>query len=163
MSDCCCATKPPPSVVIRCPESGAQGTAVSETTVKALLTEAALRRFVAAEYRFCPDPDCDVVYFAAEGMVFRVADVRVPVAQKLPFGARPVCYCFGETEGGIRAEIETTDRSLAADRIRAHIAAGRCACELRNPRGVCCLGDVTEAVQRAETRTAGARSDGPAG
>jgi hypothetical protein len=148
MSDCCCATKSTPSVAIRCPESGAQGSTVSEATVKALLTEAALTRFVPAEYRFCPDPNCLVVYFAAHGVVFRVADVRVPVWQKLPFGTRPVCYCLGETEGTIRAEIETTGRSLAADRIRAHIAAGRCACELRNPRGACCLGDVVAAIKR---------------
>ena len=150
MSDCCCATKSPPSGVSRCPESGAPGTAVSETTVKALLTEAALTRFVPAEYRFCPDPNCAVVYFAADGTVFGVVDVRVPVWQKLPFGTRPVCYCFGETEASIRTEIESTGRSLAQERIRAHIAAGRCACEVRNPRGTCCLGDMTAAVQRAE-------------
>jgi hypothetical protein len=86
--------------------------------------------------------------FAAHGVVFRVADVRVPVWQELPFGTRPVCYCFGETEGSICAEIETTGRSLAADRFRAHIAAGRCACDLRNPRSACCLGDVVAAIKR---------------
>ena len=36
---------------------------------------------------------------------------------------------------------------LAVDRVRAHIAAGRCACEIRNPKGTCCLGDVIAAVR----------------
>ena len=50
MSNCCCATTSNPSAGIRCPESGAHGSAVSETTVKAPLTEAALTRFVPGEY-----------------------------------------------------------------------------------------------------------------
>jgi hypothetical protein len=61
-----------------------------------------------------------------------------------------LCYCFGESEASIRDEIAETGRSTAVERIRAHIAAGRCACELRNPRGACCLGDVIAAVARAE-------------
>jgi hypothetical protein len=67
-------------------------------------------------------------------------------------GARLVCYCFGENEADIRREIEEHGASRAVERVRAHIAAGRCACELRNPRGVCCLGDVIAAVKRMAAR-----------
>ncbi len=49
--------------------------------------------------------------------------------EKLPFGSRPVCYCFGESEASIRAEVEANRRSLGVERIREHIPAGRCACE----------------------------------
>jgi predicted HD phosphohydrolase len=72
------------------------------------------------------------------------------VWQKEPFGARLVCYCFGETEATIRDEIEMTGRSRAVERVREHIVAKRCACEVRNPRGACCLGDLIAAVRRAE-------------
>jgi hypothetical protein len=41
--------------------------------------------------------------------------------------------------------------SHAVQRVREHISAGRCGCEVRNPRGVCCLGDVTEAVKRMQS------------
>jgi hypothetical protein len=91
-----------------------------------------------------------VVYFSTDGSCFGTSDIRVPVWQKLPTGGRPMCYCFGESEASIRIEIETTGRSLAVDRIREHIAAGRCACQTRNPRGACCLGDVTAAVKRVQ-------------
>jgi Zinc binding domain len=121
---------------------------VDRQTVKALLTEHALSRLTRGEYRFCPDAGCDVVYFDGNGMRFAVEDVRVPVWQKLPFGTRPICYCFGESEASIRAELEMRGRSQAVERIRSHIAAGRCACEVRNPRGACCLGDVIAAVKR---------------
>jgi hypothetical protein len=104
-----------------------------------------------ADYRFCAEPRCDVVYFTSTGSQFGTADLRVPVWQKEPSGSRVVCYCFGESEASIRAEIELTGHSLAAQRIRDHIAAGRCACEVRNPRGACCLGDVMAAVKRVKS------------
>ena len=123
-------------------------------TVKALLTEAALQRMPLGDLRFCPDVHCDVVYFDADGLTFGTADIRVPVWQKLPFGARQVCFCFGESEASIAAEIERHGVSSAEARIREHIAAGRCACEVRNPRGACCLGDVIAAVERVRAARA---------
>jgi len=114
--------------------------------VKALLTESALRRFVPGAYRFCSDPTCSVVYFGAE--VFKTDDLRVRVWQKEPAGARMICYCFDENEADIRSEVEQTGTSKAAQRVRDHIAAGRCACEVRNPKGSCCLGDVVQAVKQ---------------
>jgi CopZ-like zinc binding protein len=155
MTSCCC---PGPvdetTSSASCPVSGSPGTNVDLLTVKALLTEHALRRLVPGVYRFCPDASCEVVYFNAQGDRFTTADVRVPVWQKLPFGDRPICYCFGESEASIRSEIELTGTSTAIERIRDHIDAERCACEVRNPRGACCLGDVTAAVKRVETSIA---------
>lgn len=149
MTECCCPEKPLASTADRCPRSGSAGGTVDRRTVKALLTEEALRRIEPSDYRFCADADCDVVYFDSGGSSFETRDIRVPVWQKLPFGTRSICYCFGESEASIRTEIETTGRSSAVERIRKHIAAGRCACEIRNPRGACCLGDVTAAVKRS--------------
>ena len=78
--------------------------------------------------------------------------MRVPIWQKEPPERRTVCYCFDETESAIARELRDTGMSHAVDRVRAHIAAQRCACEVRNPRGVCCLGDVIAAVDRVQTR-----------
>ena len=116
--------------------------------MKALLTEPALVRLSPGEYRFCPDAHCPIVYFGADGVSFSTHDVRVAVWQKQPFGDRQVCYCFGESEDSIRAEVLARGRSAAIERIREQIAADRCACDVRNPRGSCCLGDVTEAIER---------------
>lgn len=151
MSSRCCPGKTDGANTSRCPVSGSPGVAVDRLTVKALLTESALQDLRPGEYRFCPDASCEVVYFGAEGDRFTTADVRVPVWQKLPFGARPICYCFGESEASIRSEVESMGASTAVERIRHHIDAGRCACEVRNPRGVCCLGDVIAAIKRVES------------
>ena len=135
---------------------------------KAMLTEVALRQVTLAAHRFCPDPACDIVYFAEDGRIYSKADLRVPVWQKEPPGARTVCYCFGENESDIRAEVEINGRSDAVERVRAHIKAGRCACEVRNPRGACCLGDVGAAVKRvsesvAQVTAVGGHAHGPFG
>ena len=151
MAGCCQVSASEEPAVNVCPRSGTRGTAVEIQTVKALLTEAALRRLSRSSHSFCPDADCEMVYFDAEGAAYTKADVRVPVWQKDPFGNRLVCYCFDENERDIRAEIEAQGRSEAVKRVRDHIAAGRCACEIRNPRGVCCLGDVAAAVKRVES------------
>jgi hypothetical protein len=160
MTSCCYPDAVQETISSRCPVSGSQGIAVDLVTVKALLTDRALARLAPGDYRFCPDPSCEVVYFSAGGAPFMTADVRVPVWQKMPAGDRPMCYCFGESEASIRAEIETVGASTAVERIRQHIDAERCACEVRNPRGACCLGDVIAAVQRVEAAVATARVAG---
>lgn len=159
MSSCCegndCAL---PRSAANCPANGTEGSRVDVHTVKALLTTAALQRFEPGEYRFCAAPTCDVVYFDAEGRTFSTSDVEVGVWQKQIQGDRVICYCFGENESDMRTEIARDGGSRAVERVRAHIQAGRCACEVRNPRGVCCLGDVTAAVKRLV-----AAADGRAG
>ena len=145
-----------------CPVCGERGAPVQLQTVKALLTEIALRRVQRTHYRFCGNTACHVVYFGDARDHFDTHDIRVPVWQKEPIGARLLCYCFGEAESVIRAELLEDGRSNAADRIREHIAAQRCACDIRNPRGACCLGDVIAAVKRidSEIRSWVTRNDG---
>lgn len=149
MPEPCC---PPDGPAKCCPECGERATLVDTVTVKALLTPIALTRLGPGSFRFCATPGCDVVYFA-DGEQYLCADVRVPVWQKEPSGDRTVCYCFGENEAGIQREITTTGTSGAPSRIRDHLTAKRCACEVHNPRGVCCLGDVIATVVRLQAST----------
>jgi hypothetical protein len=149
MSDCCAAAKNTASCApVVCRVCQTKGSAVEELTIKALLTEHALRRFESGSYRFCADESCDVVYFSETGATFTTEDIRVAVWHKEPPGHRLICYCFDETEAAIATELRRMGQSYAVERVRAHIAAQRCACEVRNPRGVCCLGDVIAAVER---------------
>ena len=147
MSNCC--DRPASTTLIRlCPVSGTPGKEVDLQTVKALLREHPLRRVSALQHHFCPEPTCAVVYFDEAGAVYLKDDIRVAVWQKEPSGCRMICYCFDENEAEMLAECEQAGATAAADRVRAHIAAGRCACEVRNPRGACCLGDILAAVAR---------------
>lgn len=144
----CCSQSESSAERPACPHSGTSGVRVALVTIKAMLTEKALARVAQTDHWFCADAQCDVVYFTADGGTYSKQDVRVPVWRKESVGDRTVCYCFGETESAIREEIRLTGQSEAVQRIRRHIDADRCACDVRNPRGVCCLGDVSLVVRR---------------
>ena len=149
MTDCCCP--PAEAQTLRtCPACAGRTLPVDLATVKALLTTEALARLEIVTFRFCPDPLCDIVYTSDEGQVFQVGDVRVPVWQKLPPGERMLCYCFGENERDIQTEIALHGSTAVVARVRGLIAERRCACDVRNPRGACCLGDLTAAVKRLQ-------------
>lgn len=92
-----------------CPVSRTKAVSVELQTVKALLTEIALRRPEPGTYRFCADGTCDVVYFDEAGHIFTTKDLRVPVWQKEPFGARMICYCsvFWVSSIGVSASTRT--------------------------------------------------------
>jgi hypothetical protein len=149
MSDCCEASVRAPRQA-PCPITGTSGTRVRRQTVKAILKDSSLRCLRPATYYFCPESTCDVVYFSQQGELYSKHDVRTTVWQKEPVGDRLLCYCFGENEQTIASEIEATGTSLAFDRVAEHVRLGRCACDIRNPRGVCCLGDLKAAVTRLQ-------------
>lgn len=141
MEDCCTVKLGAPAPPTHCPECGRPGRPVDRITVKAMLRPAALMRLSAPEHRFCPTPECPVVYFGIEEVYDR-EEILVPVFQKEPPGERTVCYCFGIDEGDVRRELTEAGRSTASDRITALVKAERCACEVKNPQGSCCLGNV---------------------
>lgn len=148
MESCCTVDAAAPPAPTHCPECSQPGRLVERVTVKAMLRPRALMRLSAPEHRFCPTPRCPVVYFGFEE-VFDRSEIVVPVFQKEPAGSRTVCYCFAVTETDLRREIEQTGHAVAADVIKDHIEAARCACELKNPQGSCCLGNVALATREA--------------
>jgi hypothetical protein len=160
-AESCCTIGPQQNAAAptRCPQCGNGGRTVERITVKALLRPEALGRLSEAEHRFCAAPACPVVYFGREER-FNQDEIVVPVFQKGPPGDRAVCYCYAISEADVRREIAETGRSTAADRITAHVQAGRCACEVRNPQGSCCLGNVAAVVKALEAQEATAVREG---
>jgi hypothetical protein len=146
VTECCEPGPRSAPAATRCASCGQPGRTIEPITVKALLRPEALARLSEPAHRFCPTPSCPVVYFG-EGEVFRREDVAAPVFEKEPAGDRTVCHCFALREADLRREIEQTGRSTAARRIADHVRAGRCACEIKNPRGSCCLGDIEAATR----------------
>jgi hypothetical protein len=120
-------------------------------TLKALLA-LPLTQVVHSAYRFCPDPNCPTVYYSADGeQLFTESHLRERVYQKHPDDdGLLICYCFQHTVGSIRNEIIETGSSRAVERITAGIQAGQCACDVRNPQGDCCLGNVRQLVKRIQ-------------
>jgi hypothetical protein len=133
-----------------CPVCREKGKPVQRQTVKALLS-VSLREVQGVEYLFCKTQTCPVVYFSSDGeQTFIVEQVRERVYQKEPDAEEVfVCYCFRHTVGDIRAASSET-RAAIVDDINTGINAEQCACDLRNPQGSCCLGNVRGLIKRLE-------------
>ena len=132
-----------------CPTNQKVGQSVNTLTLKALLA-VPLTQVSAAEYRFCQAADCPTVYYSADGaQCFREADLRERVFQKhRRDDSVLVCYCFGHTVGSIRAELNAIGPSPVVEAIETGIRVGQCACDIRNPEGECCLGNVRALVRQ---------------
>lgn len=151
MAECCSAKAPGiPAAVMYCPECGSRSTQVDILTVKSLVRHLPFG-MAPAQYYFCGAAACDVVYFPSnpEAPTFRRDDLPVRVGLKENHDPIPVCYCFGVTRSDIADEVRQTGKSAVAEQIKAEVKAGNCACEVKNPSGKCCLGDVIRALQNA--------------
>jgi hypothetical protein len=82
-------------------------------------------------------------------------DLNIRVGQKESDVHRLVCYCFNHSICSIRDEVRTTGKSTVVESITAEIRAKRCACEVTNPEGACCLGNVAAAVKSVLSASAG--------
>jgi hypothetical protein len=91
---------------------------------------------------------CPIVYFdAAAGITFQEADISVTVHAKHPAAREvPVCYCFGYTVAAMENALGRGQDPR--EDVAAEVKAGHCACEVKNPKGACCLGDMARAEQR---------------
>jgi len=133
----------------RCPSCARPGKPVGIKTLKHMVHPRHLELAGRPGFLFCRSADCDVVYFHPDGDCLRKSDVRVRVGLKETEDPVPICYCFGFTERMAIEEIRDTGKCTIPQRITAEVKAGHCACEIRNPQGSCCLGNVATAVRRA--------------
>ena len=155
MTDSASVVKTP----VPCLACGTSGKLVKLITLKALLTPGALATLDPGEpYRFCPDATCDVVYFT-EQRTYGQRDVNVRVFQKDAGADVPACYCFGHARTDLERAVLEHRVDLVVESIQGHIQAGRCGCEVNNPQGSCCLGN----VKRFMTLVLDAGRDRPGG
>ncbi len=131
----------------RCPGCGEQGRAVSPTTIGNLVCADRRPSLASAPFTFCKTPDCEVVYFDAEGGTVPAAGVRVVVFQKETSPQRPVCYCFEHTAADVLGATRADGSNTIVDEIMEACRRGLDRCEETNPQGRCCLGNVRDLLR----------------
>ena len=138
-----------PGEINRCGSCNSKGRVVSKKTVLLMLKPDLLERGMHGKYSFCSGRDCSIVYFEDEGgEQFTVDDLRLRVGIKVKDDPIPICYCFGFDEKDIRDEIQGTGNTSVPEKVSRLIREGLCACEARNPAGICCLGELNKAANR---------------
>jgi len=98
---------------------------------------------------FCPQRECETVYFDKEGHQIKKDQLSVKVWQKEEVGDIPVCYCFEYSAKAIMEDARRNSPPSIPLNIRDKVKAGLCICDIKNPKGTCCLGDVAFWVKQA--------------
>ncbi len=153
MSKCCASTNDaacslPAAKPGVCRTCGKKGKTVSTLTVKSLVRDHT-QVPISVTFSFCRTPECEVVYFSDQS-VFRKPDLKVRVGVKEATNPIPLCYCFEYSRQDIRHDIETTGNTSILEKIKDEVRSGFCACEVKNPSGTCCLGDIANAVRESK-------------
>ncbi|MGE5559680.1 MAG: (2Fe-2S)-binding protein [Chloroflexota bacterium] len=131
-------------IELKCPECGSVGQPVPRETVESL---AVVPIPESATFSACLNPDCDLVYFSQICTV-RSSETSVPIAWKKGATPKYICYCGRVTEEDIvRAVRERGARSIA-DVARLTGAMKGCDCLTKNPKGMCCHGDIADLLAR---------------
>lgn len=133
--DCCSST----TAGTTCPVSNTLTLPVGIVTVRRHSSRAELPE---TSFGFCEEPSCPIVYAGSDGTLIDKAHVRTRVGVKATEEPIPVCYCFELTAAQIAEDVREHGRSTIRDYIQAQVRAGRCRCEMTNPSGRCCLGNV---------------------
>lgn len=154
MSSCCSTkteaeSKIPQRETGSCPSCATKAKPVATLTVKSVVRDHT-KASPEESYWFCRQPDCDVVYFSKQ-RVFRKPDVKVRVAIKEHEDPIPICYCFEYTRADIRRDLLARGETDIVNKIKAEVQRGFCACNVKNPSGACCLGDITGAIQQIKS------------
>ncbi|WP_313893733.1 putative iron-sulfur cluster-binding metallochaperone [Psychrobacillus sp.] len=145
MTDCCASKE---QIVESngyglCPSCNNKGKKTGITTLKSMLKPSVLDSSnTNLTHYFCSTKDCDVVYFDTEEKFYLTSDVKVSVYQKDDSSTVPICYCFGWTREKIREYEEQKLFPKPLEHIKENVKANRCGCEVNNPQGSCCMGNV---------------------
>ncbi len=146
---CCLVTeKTPAPAKAECLISKTFSRKVQRRTLEHLLKAEKVGSIQNVQYYYCNDPECNIVYFSNENVpLFTIDDIKIKVFTKDKGDDVNVCYCFDWTRGRIKDEIEHTGSSTASFQIAKEIKNGNCTCDIKNPKGECCLGDVNTFVK----------------
>ncbi|MCH1638844.1 copper chaperone Copz family protein [Paenibacillus phoenicis] len=145
MDSCCQSSTDQSTIPTQCPVCHQKGKGIQLITLKAMLQPIALEIIhPECDYFFCINSSCEVIYFC-ELQTFERDMLKVSVYQKDDSMAVPVCYCFGWTRERIVQAVKENQQPI--DRIREQVQANRCGCEVNNPQGSCCLGNVTTFIR----------------
>jgi len=141
----CCT--PQPKAKVECPNCNEKAKGVLSKTLNALLTDELKKEFTCLDgFYYCKSPSCEVIYFRDE-RILRQDDIKVIVGLKEGATPATVCYCFKWTKEKIKKELIQSKISTSVEDIKTKMDTIGCACEVLNPSGGCCLGDVGKAVK----------------
>jgi len=149
---CCLVTEETDAPLLAaCPESATDSKKIQHRTIEHLVKQDLVERILDSQYYYCADADCPVVYFSPDGASkFTIDELQLAVFEKDSGKNVNVCYCYDWTRGRIEDEIRETGVSTASKEVAEKVRASLCECDIKNPKGTCCLGDLNAYVREVK-------------
>ncbi len=149
-NSCCTIPETNTSGTDICPTCGEKGKPVGAETINALVRPEQKPGPGFPSGSYCPNPEDETLYFFDSGFdAISKGDVKVRVGFKETGPPQMVCYCFEHTKDEIQEDWAHGESRIEAS-IREKVAAGSCSCEIKNPKGKCCLGDMRAAYKELD-------------
>lgn len=144
MSDCCSL---PDTEVQKgssvCPICGKKGKPVKAQTIRSLTKRDWENYHLIVDGFYCTNPgDSTVYYFSTMDAVVKKDDVVDRIGIKETEEPIFVCYCFRHTKSKIISDFNIHGYSTIEKEVRQKVKDKLCSCEVTNPSGRCCLGDI---------------------
>ena len=134
-----------------CPQCGEAGRKVGKATVEAHTPKARRRPIGDIDgWRFCRTSSCAVGYFAGETEPILLSEMGTVPFPKSDAPERFVCFCFEHTVAAVAKDARSNRSSTIKAAITEACRSGLDDCALKNPEGVCCLGNVAAVIRGAD-------------
>jgi hypothetical protein len=132
MSNCCHKTSKQTSLA--CPNCGALSQLVSLQTVLHQVKFPQNRQLKTEPYYFCATLDCFIGYFSVVDQI-----TQQNLIANSPIKINLLCYCFDISIDDYQSALVNHTSKIIKDFVTDNTKKGRCACEIKNPSGRCCL------------------------
>ncbi|PHR71083.1 MAG: hypothetical protein COA66_10200 [Arcobacter sp.] len=150
--NCCSAESKPLFTMIKpndniCPSCNQKAKTVPVSAVSHFVNDDVKKHISSLDgFHFCNTPTCDVIYFK-KGQILKQSDVKFSIGIKENSKPATVCFCFNWSKERIEDQIRDSGTTTALEEIKEKVKNKACNCEVQNPKGKCCMGDVKKAIE----------------
>jgi Zinc binding domain len=134
MSDCC-ARNSPESAIQTCCQCSTNCKKVETRTLYHQVRFPENQGIIPGDYYFCPNKACIVAYFSTS----RSTVLKQDLTTYQDIQNDKLCYCFDIYAKDYLTELKTQQAKTIKNFVILRTKSGECACETRNPSGLCCL------------------------
>ncbi|MCH7763373.1 MAG: hypothetical protein IIB95_06475 [Candidatus Marinimicrobia bacterium] len=152
MSDCCSVSHTETkSTEIKCPSCDQKGKQVDLLTIRSITRRDFPHYGELTKGFLCLNPDdATVYYFSNLDFIVNQDDVVTDIGFKTNSNTKTVCYCFRHTKHDIIDDYLKHGKSNIENDVRQKVKDKQCTCEVSNPKGKCCLGDIRTVIKGVE-------------
>ena len=133
----CCSVEKQKIVKDQCPACDVIGKSVAAATMHQQIRYPDNLSIPDATFYYCASPDCEVGYFANNGITFQKSQLR----EQKKIASGWLCYCFDISKADYRIALQNNKADDIKNFVIKQTKMDSCTCTTRNPSGQCCLAD----------------------